>query len=615
MTVQQTSPLRPFQSEADYVAAAHQWHLGLPFPVLPGAELDRYRALFDDGELPAPTGEPRQGRVVTTTSAFSAAAGRLLAAATGRPCTHVPAANLLAELRGMAGELVAVVGLVEEFDAAGGWPGESGAKVGVVTARSAAALACLVYRSITTAPDSGRMFVAAHARLPDAAAADTIDIGGLTEEVRGARHTVMMLRGLGKECCLGLADGIVCGRSDALDSPLPIFPVEQRLMPCLRGEGCFREDVTEAERLPGHAVNAALVVTHGCSNVAVGTNVYPHHIGLGLGLLEGTAVAVIGSMGVHIMQASAQENLVEALAEGVPVGEVTHRMAERAHPIDGWFNRFGLLGDPGLVLRPKALPAPVRRPRPDETVIADLSHLASVVLPRLERLRWMELRLDAADLRALRRQLDAAVSRLDDPGLGEVRDFLCEEVADLQLRAVEDLVDRIYSTGWDFGGPALDGMRQVDQRTERCTNCHRESAALVTLRHAIEQDLVIQTLQCRRCGDLWWSTEAGRPTISMAGPLDVDAARAHPTMLTRTVRNDGPHPATGGAGFAFNLRKAFGLPPATSSPCAVPAHGTAEFAAHLDLVRYQPKPDVHTGVFVALVSGIYVASVTMMRLS
>ncbi|WP_424184747.1 hypothetical protein ACOBQX_23020 [Actinokineospora sp. G85] len=615
MTRQRTASTRVLTTEAEYTAAALAWRPGDPFPVLAGPQLDRYAALFGAGGLPEAEQERRVGSVVAVGSPLARAAAELLARATGRECAQAPPGDLLAELGRRAGELVAVVGLAEDFDDVGGWPGQTGARVGVVTARTAAGLACLVYRSVTTAATTGEVFVAAHARLEDARSADAIDITRLATEVRARRHEVVTLSGLGKECCLGLADGIVCGRSDALDSPLPLFPVEQRLMPCLRGEGCFREDVTEAERLPGHEVNAALVFTHGCSNIAVGTNVYPHHVALGLGLLDGTAVAVLGSMGVHIMQTSAQDNLLEALADGVPLGEVAHRMAERAHPIQGWFTRFGLLGDPGLVLpRPRGgRRAP--KPRPDQAVVDDLAHLSSVVLPRLERLRWVELEIDPGDLRAVRRQLDAAAANLDDPDLPDLRDMLVAEVADIQLRAVEDLVDRIYSTGWDFGGPALDGMRQESATPGWCSNCRRESATLVALRHVVQRDLVIQTLQCRRCGDLWWSTEAGEPTTSLIGPLDIDATRAEPTTLTRTVRNTSGQAVSGGVGFAFNLRKQFGLPPATSAPCEVPANGEAEFAAHLDLVRYQPKPDVHTGVFVALLSGVYVASVTMMRLS
>jgi hypothetical protein len=601
----------------EFVEVAARWRPGQPFPLLPGPALRRYEELFAGDEPPAVPAVTRPGLVVSTGGRVAEAAAGLLAAATSRPHRHVAASELLAELSRYAGELVAVVGLAEDIESVGDWPGESGARVGVLATRTPQSLACLVYRTLTVDAAGGgnRVFVAAHPRVEDSDQADVIDFAGLAE-VREKRNDVVVLRGLGKECSVALADGIVCGRSDAIDSPLPIFPVNSRLMPCLRGEGCFREDLTDDERLPAKDVHAKLVFTHGCSSVSLGTNVYPTHISLGLGLLDGTAVAVMGSMGVHIVQRQAQAELEAALSEGLPLGDVVHRLAERAYPINGWLNRFGLLGDPALVLRtPPRAATLTRTSRPDERVVRDLAHLNNVVLPRLDRLRRLELELDPADLRSLRRQLEAATEDLTDPELPGIRDVLVDEVADLQLRAVEDLVDQIFATGWNFGGPALDGMRQVDRRDVRCPNCGRDTAARLTLRHAVDEELVIQTLQCRRCGDVWWSTEPGEPTVSLLGPLDVDATRSVPVTLTREVRNATGHELTGGVGFAFNLRKTLGLPPPTSAPRVVPANGATEFGAHLDLVRYQPAPDVHTGVFVALLSGVYVASVTMMRLA
>ncbi|GGZ70949.1 hypothetical protein ACFOOM_03885 [Streptomyces echinoruber] len=620
----QTNPVQLCDDVEEFTARAARWAPGMPFPLLACRALDRYRSLFPDGRLPAPVAGPREGTVVSVGNQ-AAAAGAMLARATERRHLVVKPDELLAQLAAFSGTLVAVVGLADDLSEAGDWPGVSGASVGVVTARDLPSLACLVYRSLTTeSVGEDRMFIAAHPMLEDSEFADTNEFAGLAP-LRERRLKVVVLRALGKECCVGLPDGIVCGRSDPIDSPLPRFTPEYRHMPCMLGHGCHRSDLDEEQRLPAAELHATVVFTHSCSSVAVGTNAYPHHIALGLGLLEGTAVAVVGAMGVHIVQRSAQAEFEAALAEGLPLGRVVERVTERARPINGWLNRFGLLGDPGLVLpwptgadhaRPSATVATTpAATEPDAAALRTLSSLTNVVLPRLERLCWLEPGVDAAAVEAFRIRLRSITEDLHAPGLRVDAEALLEDLTDFQHRTAAQIARDIYVHGWNYGGPALDGLREVSQRPAACPNCGRDRGALVTMRHLVHDELVVQTLQCRRCGDLWWTSEAGEPTAVLEGPVDVDVRGNTIAGLTRTIRNTSAEPLSGGIGFAFAMRRFLGLPPETSAPIRVEPHGTADYTAQIDLVRYQPRPDVHTGVFVAVVNGIYIASASMMRLT
>ncbi|MEO3871128.1 hypothetical protein ABGB18_20140 [Nonomuraea sp. B12E4] len=602
---------------AEFAARAGGWTPDRPFPLLAGPALDRYRSLFPGGRLPVAERTPRPG-VVVSVGDGAAAAGRMLAVATDREHHRVEPERLLKELTAYVGELVAVVGLAEDLTAAGDWPGESGAGVGVLATRDLPSLACLVYRSLTVdAVGDDRLLVASHPMLEDSELADTVEFAGL-DVVRERRLKVVVVRALGKECSVALPDGIICGRSDPIDGPLLRFEPRYRHMPCMKGEGCHRADLPEERRLRAADLHATLVFTHGCGSIGVGANIYPNHIALALGLLEGTAVAVVGAMGVHIVQRSAQGEFEAALADGLPLGRVVERLAARVHPINGYLNRFGLLGDPGLVVSWPGRAGAVRTTptrRADESVVRRLAQLNNVVLPRLERLTWLEPVVDAAAVAGLNERVRDLSADLIAPGLSEAVTQLEDDVAGFQLRTVRDVAGSIYVSGWNYGGPSLDGLRQVSQQDRTCPNCGRDTAVLVTLRHAVHDRLTVRTLQCRRCGDIWWTSEDGEPEVVLHGPVDVDARRGSVAGLTREIRNGSGERLRGGIGFAFAMRKQFGLPPETSAPVSVAPYGTASYTADIDLVTYRPRPDVHTSVFVAILNGHYLASALMMRLS
>lgn len=603
----------------EFLALAGRWKAGDPFPVLAGEPVERYRALFPE-DLPVVRRTSRPGTVLSTGDEVTRATAALLAAATGRPHRHVAPDLLLKELAEHPDELVAVVARPADLVEAGDWPGAGGARVGVLTARSAAALSCLVYRTLTCdeIPDDG-VLVASHPLLTTGEHADVVlfdEFAGL----RSRRVRALFLAGLGRECSLSFPDGIICGRSDAVDGRSIPVAAGLRALPCLHGAGCFRLDLTDAERLPAASVNATLVFAHSCSSVPLGVNAYPEHVSLALGLVDGTAVAVVGVRGVHLAQRGAEQELAAALAEQLPLGDVVRRMEDRSRPMRSVFQSFGLVGDPALVLRPPgglsahpALAAPQGGPTVDDPAVERLRRLDQVVLPRLERLRWLQVDFgDPDELAAVRDRVRRVAGKLTDPELAGQVELLEDEVAAVQHAAVGRMTEVIYDRGWDFVGPVMSGLEQVERVPTVCPQCARSTAVLVALAHRVDPALRLRSLQCRRCGDVWWSTADDE--LSLSGPLDLSVRRESPGVLDRRLTNRGRHRARGAVGFAYRIRKKFHLPPPRSVACDV-APGTAqEVAFPLDLRSSAAQPDTHTGIVIALVDGVFIESYAMVRL-
>ena len=600
----------------EFVDHANRWKPGSPFPLLPGPALDRYRSLLGGDGLPEVTVQRRKGVVVSTGGAFGRAAARLLATATGREHLHIPRERLMIELERFAGRPVAVVGPADEVYAVDDWPGVTGAWVGVVTARTPQALACLLYRSLTVeAAGEDRVFVASHPLLQGAADADAVELSELNQ-VRERRVKLLTLRGRGRECSVGMLDAVICGRDDPPTSESVEVEPGQRRTSCLRGEGCFRRDLPEEARVPAAELNATVVFTHSCRSLEVGTHVFPTRIHVGLGLLDGTAVAVIGAQGMHFEQGSVQWTLEEALSERIPLGEVVHRITAGSYPFRGEMTRFGLLGDPGLVLPWSERTTGVQRVRPrvDEEAVATLRGLRETVA-RLERLRWLGDRpVPDGELLPVEARIHSIASDLLNPEMGKLADEVADDLADLQHRAVDRMIDHIYSNGWDFIGRAHSGLRELTTRPETCPQCERPTAVQILMRHRIDESLFIQTLQCRRCGDNWWTTEPIGPTVMLRGPMDFRVVRNQPTPIARDVVNTGAALVRGAVGFAFPRRRTLGLPPGQSAACTVEPGGSQRVPFVIDTTGGDPTPEMHTTVFVGLLGGLYVCSIGMMRL-
>jgi hypothetical protein len=599
-----------------FVREARRWRPGLPFPLLPGPSLERYRALFASGELPAVAAGGRSGSVVSTGGDLSGGVARLLAMATGRPHRHVHADRLPADLAAHGGELVAVVGLADELADVGDWPGHGPARIGVLVGRDAPSLVCLAYRSLTLdAPDEDRVFVASHPLLAGADEADAASFREL-QWVRDHRARLLVLRTKGRECCSNILDGMVCGRSEPLGTPLP--PESGfRTTPCLHGEGCFRIDLTEAELLRACDVHATLIFAQSCSSMALGTNAYPSSISLALSLLEGTAVAMIGALGVHVLQRGAQDVLEAALEAELPLGEVVSRL-EGESPLRGALHRFGLLGDPGLVLpRPTRVASPSHIALPGPRLRSgEGDPLASVardhrVASRLERLRWLDVEVPDGELLTLRREMRALCW---DPLNAPPACGISDQLTGLQRTMVADLVAALHGAGWDLV-PLLRAFRQVSAEDAPCPVCARPIATRVVLRHRVDDGVVLQSLQCRRCGDVWWTSEPGEPTIEVRGPGEFDARRNSVACFEWEVANRGRLVRRGAVGYAFRSRKNLGVPPGESRSCVLSPGQALRVRHQVDLVDHAPPPDTHSLSAVALLDGILTVSLGMMRLA
>ncbi|MFB8105095.1 hypothetical protein [Streptomyces sp. DSS69] len=621
-----------FTSEEDLVEAALTWKRGDPFPLLEGSALRRFLSL-DDGALPAVVTTPRAGSVVSTGGEVGRACGRLLAIATERPHLHVPVGDVVRTVGEQSGP-VAVVALADELENAGDWPGARNPRAGVVSARTPASLVCLVYRSLVPEHRSSPgAFVVTNSFHSDDLSADAVEMDEL-DALYGTRHQLVTYHLHGRECSLGLPDGVICGRTDegagflglpslpgAATAPGPLvperpLPADLRIPSCLRGEGCFRADLDEGQRVRAADLHAVLVFSQSCGAVSAGVSPYPEAVGIGGGFLEGTAVAVIGGMGSHNAEPGAERLLERGLRAGLPLGEIVAEMNSGQDGARGGLAVFGLAGDPGLVLRYTGGPPEPEQAATTASALERLHYLHDSVIPGCERLAWLEVDIDEEPLRAARARVRALAEEPDRPGLGEDVSVLDDEIAVVQEELIARTAAMIQRDGADFLGDASPAFHRMARRDAPCTSCGTDRGQHLVLRHAVDHRLTVQTLQCRRCGDVWWSTEEGEPTLLIGGRVDTDADRAAPGTLTRTVTNTGDRTVRGAVGMAF---RAFYEPPVLptwhSEAVTIPPGSSHTFTASLALSSPGARPDVHSGFVIALLDGVHLMSPVILRLS
>jgi hypothetical protein len=523
----------------------------------------------------------------------------LLARATGRPHLHVRLDEIASVVKRHCGEPVALIGLVGEFDGLGDWPGHMAPRLGVVTARDAAALSCLVYRTLTVnALGPARDFTLTHPDDPEADSADAVgrdELDGLKDEPL----RLLAMRVHGMECSANLPDGILCGRSDFLGLPLPAAQEGQRAVSCLNGAGCYRKDLREDQRIPVSDFDASVVFAQSCMSVAVGNNVFPGEIGFGVGFLSGTSVAVIGTIGKHLEDVAYLTEMRAALADGLPLGDALERVNGLALRIGGEMSRFGLLGDPATILESAAGEALATKPY-QVVETGELAYLGGTVIPRLRRLRWLDVEVPEAELAAIEALIRAACT---DGGQGT--EAVAERLAGLQTEIAASLVRGVHGSWWHFTQSALPAFKRLGDEPVRCPVCGLDSAFLARFEHRAEPELRISTIQCRRCGDLTWST--GEAAIGWASDHVTWLARGHQRTVRATVSNGGSRRITGGIGFAISAGGFLKLPEGWSAECALEPGGSREvswsLAAAPDVV-----PHEYEGWSIQLFDGIYSAS-------
>ncbi|MFC5218985.1 hypothetical protein [Streptomyces coerulescens] len=606
----------------ELIEVARTWAPGEPFPLLPGRPLDRYLTL-SGGALPPVRLVPRTGVVLSTGGDMGRAAGRLLADATERPHRHVPADRLRQAVAEAAGA-VAVVGLGRDLTEGGDWPGADNPHAGVLTGRTPDSLACLIYRTLV--PDEHAepsTFVVTNSFHGDDLSADAVEMDEM-RDLHRRRHQLVVYHLHGRECSVGLPDGIICGRTDDGVTPLgPLLPARSldaslRIPSCLRGEGCFRADLAEDQRVQAADLHAVVVFSQSCGAVSAGVSPYPEEVGIGSGFLEGTAVAVIGGMGSHSAEVGSELLVEQGLREGRPLGEIVAALnASGGDQRDG-LAMFGLLGDPGLVVGPRdgntrQLAAPRAA---DPEALETLRYLNDVVVPGCERLAWLEVDLQNEPLQKVRRSIRELAGRPTEPGWASDVTRVVQDVAAVQRGIVDHAAALIQSEGADFLGDASPTFEVVSKRPAWCTSCETDRGQLLFLRHTVERGLTVRTLQCRRCGDVWWSTEDGEPSILIGGSVDFDTDRSAPGTLRRVLVNKRDRPIRGAMALAF---RAFYDPPVLplwrSESVTVLPGKSHTFSVPIEFPSPGARPDVHSGFIIGLFEGCYLMSPVIFRLS
>ena len=623
LTYEDRAALRVCAGLEEYVARCDQWRPGAPFPVLDGPELERYAELVRSlgSGLPAPVLTRADGVVVSAGGEVARAAALLLARASARPHSHLAADELAEALEGQAGTPVAVVGLTHDLGAPAARLLTANRPVGLVTARTATALTALAYRTVTvSALPLEDTYVVSAMGLPGADTADAMGMDDLIE-LRERHVGTLVLRTHGRECSVFLPDGVLCGRSDA-DAPAapspPFAEPGKRVTSCMRGAGCYHMFIGEEQRVPACEVRASFVFSQSCLTVSVGTNAFPAEVGVGLGFLDGTTVGLVGPIGKHIDTRAVREVYDRCPAGGWLLGDLVVRLNALGSELSGEQLEFALLGDPALRLPAtgSAAAAPAA-PGPFDARVApaELIELEQVVLPRMERLRWLELDVDE-DVIGLRREVRELARRVLrwGPAPADVRALTETAAPRGARRIVAKLLETIHATWWQFETGALPGLEVISRERTACAECHRDDASRIVLRHRVEPDLRLLTVQCPACGDLYWSTDEAEQ-LTMTGQLVYVAESGSRLVVRRTLVNRTARPLRGALGFSFyeGVRSSWPQLPARELDLGPRDREEIEFA--IDLPESGPVRDEHPGVVVAMADGHCYATPVVLSLA
>ncbi|WP_052850397.1 hypothetical protein [Streptomyces avicenniae] len=561
-----------------YEQLAASWRPGFPFPVMNGPSLTNYEeVLRAEGTvgLPEVTSASWPGVVVSLGNPVAHAAAGLLARATSRPHRRVDSAGLYPALEEFEAVPVALVATAADIAALGDWPGSRHPRFGLVTSRTDESLSSLIYRTLTlrsrAAADDILMI---HPTAVGADKADAVAMDELRPLVRGPSRTLQVLTH-GRECCLVLFDGLVCGRGTAAPPAEVDLPAHTRMPSCLRGEGCWRQDLGDEDRIAASSIDARLVVLQTCDSIAVGNNAHPLSVGVGLGFMDGTTVAVVGTVGFHIAQGPVFDDVADALHEGARLGEAVERL-NAAGEANREFAEFGLLGDPSLQMD---LSEP-RSPRRNHTAARETEPVEDgliaqqVILGRLRSLLPLALPMDERRLGEVERDIRRGLLSRGDgraDALHEVR----QSIDEIQAATVRELVRKAHDSWWGLYSDKARAFRQVSSATVICPVCRRDSAVRVELAYRLPVDLTIFTVQCRRCGDLSSSTSASTD-FDVTSDHVVYVPRQQDGEITCDLASERDRAAHGHVGFAFVAGGTSHLPRGESRPVRVGSRSTRQ---------------------------------------
>ncbi len=255
-------------------------------------------------------------------------------------------------------------------------------------------------------------------------------------------------------------------------------------------------------------------------------------------------------------------------------------------------------------------------PPPAQPADAALSQLARLeaAVTRLGRLPWLEVPVPDEPLQVVRHRIQAAArcpeSALADGQVGQID----ADLAELEHQVTDRLTAMIHAPGWDPGWRS-GAFEQVEDEAVACPQCSRPTATRLLLRHVVSPQLHLQTLQCHRCGDIWWTTEPGPRTVDLSGPVDVLGRRGEPALIERTVANHGAHPLRGSVGCAFRRRRNLGMPGGSVQRLVLRPGESKAFRVAIPLAPDRTPADTHSVCVVGLFAGTLVTSLVMLQLA
>lgn len=601
-------------SESEWFRAADAWQPGDPFPLVAGPQLERYRsrlAARGIGSLPAVQARVWPGWVVSFGADRSRAVGALLARASGRPHRHVPVEAVTGVVEECGSALVALVAHLDDLDAAGDWLLSAESRAGVVTARGTAALVTLVYRTLTAPAVATGEPVTRRLIHPTMSGASAADVTGFDEmpALTDGRAELLLLRTHGRECCLHLPDGVICGRATAPgERPEPVG-AGLRAPSCMKGAGCYRTDIPQSSRIPAHDLTGDVVFTHSCSPIAVGVNAMPHDVNVALGLLDGTTVAVLGAVGRHMADPRASEVLLAAVRRGERLGDILRELNDLGAGEMGERSRFGLLGDPAFTPAPAATepsgdagPGSAAAPAPGGSDPV-LRRLADDVLPALTRLTWLDVPLGLEHLVGLGDAVRAAWDRrmAGAAGVPAAAEAAVSCATAVQRDMIERYVHTIHTTWWQFASSELGAMHQSGWRPASCAHCGRTSARAVRYRSGLAPSVELTVDLCRRCGLTRW--QVGEALLDQAADMDVPMLAGETVTLSLRLHNTSSRPLTVAAGLAFVNGGYHRLPEPVTWTAELDPGERRTLHARPEVRGPHPNPDMFEAVFVTCADG------------
>jgi len=354
---------------------------------------------------------------------------------------------------------------------------------------------------------------------------------------------ILTIDGHGRECALILPSVNVCARPPRDDRP----PKEQHSVACQVGDICFRARWRAADQHSTQTINARIVFINSCLSLKIEDSPFTHSSSLALSFYR-RAAAVVATRWVGTDALVASRTFEQTLTSGRSIGEAVRMANTRIDTSYVEIGRFGLLGDPAWIPRP-------RLHLNDEEVGADLVHNtntdsitrssveeadARVVMSRdgllrelldtevpaaqsLTGLTTLGLALFGSRVRRYQQQLEKLsvqiIAALEAENFSEAKDLL-STLRDQRTALEADVVDHLLTATREnmfFHLGYLGRLLKLTESSTSCVWCSRESAVRHSLRSVTQPEFERIFDMCASCGETYEapSRETIRPTLRL----------------------------------------------------------------------------------------------------